>query len=167
MAISAPAVPGAGEAVRQAGRKGVDVIGLSLPSVYLRPNRPPARVRDCRQFAGMKERYSFASSSARLPINPSTAPQMAENVPASVFRRKLASLLSGFRGVETVGVLCNRRFNASVSEHFTLNKSRISSAKRPTQFYDARELGLATYRGFPEGPGQVTGLPAAEQRSTS
>ncbi len=33
MAISAPAVPGAGEAVRQAGRKGVDVIGLSLPSI--------------------------------------------------------------------------------------------------------------------------------------
>jgi rhamnose transport system permease protein len=33
MAISAPAVPGAGEAVRQGGRKGVDVIGLSLPSI--------------------------------------------------------------------------------------------------------------------------------------
>jgi len=33
MAISAPAVPGAGEAVRQAGRKNVDVIGLSLPSI--------------------------------------------------------------------------------------------------------------------------------------
>jgi rhamnose transport system substrate-binding protein/rhamnose transport system permease protein len=33
MAISAPAVPGAGEAVRQAGRKDVDVIGLSLPSI--------------------------------------------------------------------------------------------------------------------------------------
>ena len=33
MAISAPAVPGAGEAVRQGGRKDVDVIGLSLPSI--------------------------------------------------------------------------------------------------------------------------------------
>jgi rhamnose transport system permease protein len=33
MAISAPAVPGAGEAVRQASRKDVDVIGLSLPSI--------------------------------------------------------------------------------------------------------------------------------------
>jgi rhamnose transport system substrate-binding protein len=33
MAISAPAVPGAAEAVRQADRKDVDVIGLSLPSI--------------------------------------------------------------------------------------------------------------------------------------
>jgi ABC-type sugar transport system substrate-binding protein len=33
MAISAPAVPGAAEAVRQANRKDVDVIGLSLPSI--------------------------------------------------------------------------------------------------------------------------------------
>ncbi len=33
MAISAPAVPGAGEAVRQAGRKDVKVIGLSLPNI--------------------------------------------------------------------------------------------------------------------------------------
>ena len=33
MAISAPAVPGSAEAVRQAGRKDVDVIGLSLPSI--------------------------------------------------------------------------------------------------------------------------------------
>jgi rhamnose transport system substrate-binding protein len=33
MAISAPAVPGAGEAVRQAGRKDVNVIGLSLPNI--------------------------------------------------------------------------------------------------------------------------------------
>jgi rhamnose transport system permease protein len=33
MAISAPAVPGAAEAVRQAGRKDVSVIGLSLPSI--------------------------------------------------------------------------------------------------------------------------------------
>jgi ribose/xylose/arabinose/galactoside ABC-type transport system permease subunit/ABC-type sugar transport system substrate-binding protein len=33
MAISAPAVPGAGEAVRQAARKDVSVIGLSLPSI--------------------------------------------------------------------------------------------------------------------------------------
>jgi len=33
MAISAPAVPGAGEAVRQAGTKNVQVIGLSLPSI--------------------------------------------------------------------------------------------------------------------------------------
>lgn len=31
--ISAPAVPGAGEAIRQSGRKDVDVIGLSLPSI--------------------------------------------------------------------------------------------------------------------------------------
>jgi rhamnose transport system permease protein len=33
MAISAPAVPGSAEAVRQAQRKDVDVIGLSLPSI--------------------------------------------------------------------------------------------------------------------------------------
>ena len=33
MAISAPAVPGAAEAVRQAGRKDVHVIGLSLPNL--------------------------------------------------------------------------------------------------------------------------------------
>jgi rhamnose transport system substrate-binding protein len=33
MAISAPAVPGAGEAIRQAGTKNVQVIGLSLPSI--------------------------------------------------------------------------------------------------------------------------------------
>ena len=33
MAISAPAVPGSAEAVQQAGRKDVDVIGLSLPSI--------------------------------------------------------------------------------------------------------------------------------------
>ena len=33
MAISAPAVPGSGEAVRQARRKDVSVIGLSLPSI--------------------------------------------------------------------------------------------------------------------------------------
>ncbi len=33
MAISAPAVPGSGEAIRQAGRKDVFVIGLSLPSI--------------------------------------------------------------------------------------------------------------------------------------
>ncbi len=33
MAISAPAVPGAGEAVRHGGRKDVDVIGLSLPGI--------------------------------------------------------------------------------------------------------------------------------------
>lgn len=33
MAISAPAVPGSAEAVRQAARKDVDVIGLSLPTI--------------------------------------------------------------------------------------------------------------------------------------
>ena len=33
MAISAPAVPGAGEAVRQSGRTDVNVIGLSLPNI--------------------------------------------------------------------------------------------------------------------------------------
>ncbi len=33
MAISAPAVPGAAEAVRQSGRTDVDVIGLSLPNI--------------------------------------------------------------------------------------------------------------------------------------
>jgi rhamnose transport system permease protein len=33
MAISAPAVPGAGEAVRQARRTDVKVIGLSLPNI--------------------------------------------------------------------------------------------------------------------------------------
>ena len=33
MAISAPAVPGSGEAIRQSGRHDVDVIGLSLPSI--------------------------------------------------------------------------------------------------------------------------------------
>src|SRR5262249_32187718 len=33
MAISAPAVPGSAEAVRQAGRTDVPVIGLSLPNI--------------------------------------------------------------------------------------------------------------------------------------
>ena len=33
MAISAPAVPGSAEAVRQAGRKDINVIGLSLPNI--------------------------------------------------------------------------------------------------------------------------------------
>ena len=33
MAISAPAVPGAAEAVRQAGRRDVNVMGLSLPNM--------------------------------------------------------------------------------------------------------------------------------------
>jgi rhamnose transport system substrate-binding protein len=33
VAISAPAVPGAGEAVRQSGRKDIQVIGLSLPNL--------------------------------------------------------------------------------------------------------------------------------------
>jgi rhamnose transport system permease protein len=33
MAISAPAVPGSGEAVKQSGRKDVKVIGLSLPNL--------------------------------------------------------------------------------------------------------------------------------------
>jgi len=33
MAISAPAVPGSAEAVRQAGRKDISVIGLSLPNI--------------------------------------------------------------------------------------------------------------------------------------
>src|SRR5205085_6056304 len=33
MAISAPTVPGAGEAIRQAGARTADVIGLSLPSI--------------------------------------------------------------------------------------------------------------------------------------
>jgi len=36
MAISAPAVPGAGEAVQQAGRHDVNVIGLSLPNLCKR-----------------------------------------------------------------------------------------------------------------------------------
>jgi rhamnose transport system substrate-binding protein/rhamnose transport system permease protein len=36
MGISAPAVPGMAEAVRQAGRKDVDVIGLSLPNLNKR-----------------------------------------------------------------------------------------------------------------------------------
>ena len=36
MAISAPAVPGAAEAVQQAGRKDVNVIGLSLPNLCKR-----------------------------------------------------------------------------------------------------------------------------------
>jgi len=36
VAISAPAVPGAAEAVQQAGRKDVDVIGLSLPNLCKR-----------------------------------------------------------------------------------------------------------------------------------
>ena len=36
IAISAPAVPGAGEAMQQSGRKDVDVIGLSLPNLCKR-----------------------------------------------------------------------------------------------------------------------------------
>ena len=47
MAISAPAVPGAAEAVRQAGRKDVNVIGLSLPE-HLQAVRPRRRRADRR-----------------------------------------------------------------------------------------------------------------------
>jgi ABC-type sugar transport system substrate-binding protein len=36
MAISAPALPGSGEAVKQSGRKDVAVIGLSLPNLNKR-----------------------------------------------------------------------------------------------------------------------------------
>ena len=36
MGIAAPAVPGAAEAVRQSGRKDIDVIGLSLPNLCKR-----------------------------------------------------------------------------------------------------------------------------------
>jgi rhamnose transport system permease protein len=36
MDIAAPAVPGSGEAVKQSGRKDVDVIGLSLPNLCKR-----------------------------------------------------------------------------------------------------------------------------------
>jgi hypothetical protein len=56
---------------------------------------------------------------------------MAKNMP-EVVRTKPPPLVPGFRGA--VGSLRSRRRNASVSEHFTLNKSRISFAKRLMQF---------------------------------
>ena len=68
MAISAPAVPGAAEAVRQAGRKDVNVIGLSLPNHQqaVRPRRGRADRRPLeharsRVPRGLCERAGFAA----------------------------------------------------------------------------------------------------------
>ena len=68
MAISAPAVPGAAEAVRQAGRTDVNVIGLSLPNI----NKPYVHDGSCRR--------SCCGTRATSAISPST--------PARCWRRK-------------------------------------------------------------------------------
>lgn len=80
-----------------------------------------------------------------------TAPQMAKNILEAIFRSKPPCLSPSFRGTEAVGPLFRRRLNASVCEHFTLNKSRISCAKRPMQL--TRGRGLRN-----PGPDQKFGL---------
>jgi hypothetical protein len=78
---------------------------------------------------------------------------MAKNIPEAV-RIKPPPLAPTFRGIGAMGSLRNRRRNASVSEHFTLNKSRINCAERLMQFMMganqwlartgvSRELGLS------------------------
>ena len=67
MAISAPAVPGAGEAVRQAGRKDVNVIGLSLPSIC-KPYVHDGTVQTVVLWSTQDLGYLTASS---LPADPS------------------------------------------------------------------------------------------------
>ena len=47
---------------------------------------------------------------------------------------------ASFRAIEAIGSLRSSRRNASVSEHFTLNKSRISCAKHPKQLTRGRGL---------------------------
>ena len=56
-----------------------------------------------------------------------------QNFP-EVVRIKPPPLVSSFRGIAAVTSLRSRRGNACVSEHFTLNKSRISCANRLMQF---------------------------------
>jgi hypothetical protein len=72
-----------------------------------------------------------------------TAPQMAKNAPEVIFRSKPPSLLCNFRALEDMGPLFSRRRNASVCEHFTLDKSRISCDKRPMKFMMRSNQGLA------------------------
>ena len=72
-----------------------------------------------------------------------TAPQMAKNILEAIFRSKPPCLSPSFRGTEAVGPLFRRRLNASVCEHFTLNKSRISCAQRPMEFMMRSNQGLA------------------------
>jgi len=67
---------------------------------------------------------------------------MAKNIPEPV-RIKPPSLAPSFRGIAPMGSLRNRRRNASVSEHFTLNKSRISCAERLMQFMMCANQGPA------------------------
>jgi len=72
-----------------------------------------------------------------------TAPQMAESILKAIFRSTPPCLSPSFRGTEAVGPLFRRRLNASVCEHFTLNKSRISCAQRPMEFMMRSNQGLA------------------------
>ena len=72
-----------------------------------------------------------------------TAPQMAKNAPEVIFRSKPPSLSPSFCGIEAIGSLCSRRLNASVREHFTLNKSRISCAQRSIKFMMRSNQGQA------------------------
>jgi hypothetical protein len=71
-----------------------------------------------------------------------TATQTAKNIPGAV-RGEPSPLAPSFRGIAAMGSLRNRRRNAPVSEHFTLNKSRISSADRVMQFIKGANQGLA------------------------
>jgi hypothetical protein len=61
-----------------------------------------------------------------------TATQMPENI-SEVVCIKPPPLVSSLRGIAAMASLLSRRRNACVSEHFTLNKSRISSANRLMQ----------------------------------
>jgi ABC-type sugar transport system substrate-binding protein len=65
MAISAPAVPGSAEAVRQAGRRDIAVIGLSLPSIckpYIQDGVVPSIVLWSTKDLGYLTVYSSAKA---------------------------------------------------------------------------------------------------------
>ena len=67
---------------------------------------------------------------------------MAKNIPVAV-RIKPPPRSPGFWGIAAMGSLRSRRRNASVCEHSTLNKSRISCAKRLMQFMMCANQGPA------------------------
>ena len=72
-----------------------------------------------------------------------TAPQMAKNVLEAIFPSRPPCLSPRFRGNEVMGPPFRRRLNASVCEHFTLNKSRISCAQRSIKFMMRSNQGQA------------------------
>jgi hypothetical protein len=76
------------------------------------------------------------SSAKLLPAKPGATQKMA--LRAFFVLDPLQS--ASFRAIEAIGSLRSSRRNASVSEHFTLNKSRISCAKHPKQLTRGRGL---------------------------